>query len=183
MKRLLVVFSILGAASVANATLQISVDGDPEPVDSEITISPSDTLVLDIWTDATIPQFVAGVWMLVCDPTLGSITPGIPLINGFSFGDPPYTDEEPEIIPPPGLDGIWGVYTALSEIPAGTVLYDEIGFHCVSTGDVTLYLLDAPDGEPASTVFDTVVIHQIIPEPVTIALLGLGGLLVLRRRK
>jgi hypothetical protein len=31
-------------------------------------------------------------------------------------------------------------------------------------------------------MIDTILIHQIIPEPMTIALLGLGGLL-LRRRK
>jgi hypothetical protein len=140
---------------------------------------------LDIWTDATIQQFDGGSWMLICDSSLGSLAPGIPLVGGFSFGDPVYVSENPSIIPPPwppDPDGIWGFYAAFSEIPAGTVLYDEIVFTCLAVGDVTLYLLDAPDGEQASIIYDTVVVHQI-PEPITIVLLGLGGLLALRRRK
>jgi hypothetical protein len=58
------------------------------------------------------------------------------------------------------------------------VLVDLIDFHCTGQpGDVMLYLAEAA----VFTVFDTQVIHQI-PEPITFALLGLGGLF-LRRRK
>jgi hypothetical protein len=186
MKRLLVVLSILGMVSAANATLQISVNGEQEPVDTEIIIFGSETLTLDIWTDADIPQFGGGSWMLICDTTMGSIDPGISLVAGYSYGDPPYTADKAEVIPPEGLEGIWGFYADFAGTSAGTTLYDEIIFHCEygdPPGDVTIYLMDAPDGQPASTIFDTVVIHHIVPEPMTAVLLGLGGLLVLRRRK
>ena len=56
----------------------------------------------------------------------------------------------------------------------GTVATD-VAFHCDGEGDVTLYLVDN-NGEVA----DSQVIHQI-PEPMTLALLGLGGLLLRRK--
>lgn len=185
MKKLLVLLLVLGMASTASATLQISVNGNQEPVDSEITLSQSETITLDIWTDADIPQFGGGAWMLICDTTMGSIDPGISLVSGYSYGDPPYTADKAEIIPPAGLEGIWGFYADFAGTSAGTTLYDEIIFHCEygdPPHDVTIYLMDAPDGSPASIVYDAVVIHQV-PEPMTVALLGLGGLFLLRRRK
>ena len=47
MKKLLVVLSILALATMANAALQISLNGSTE-ID-EITIAPSDTVVVDIY--------------------------------------------------------------------------------------------------------------------------------------
>ena len=62
MKKLLVICLVLGMASVAGATLQISVNGNPEPIDSEITIFPSDEIVLDVWTDSDISTTDPGSW-------------------------------------------------------------------------------------------------------------------------
>jgi hypothetical protein len=185
MKKLLVLLLVLGMASTASATLQISVNGDPEPIDSEITIEPSQEITLDIWTDADISPFGGGPWMLVCDVTLGTIDPGTAL-PPFVYGAPApgYTYDNEAVQPPEGMEGIWGiaVNSTITPVPSGTVLYDEIIFHCPAPGDVTIYLMDAPDGSPASIIYDAVVIHQI-PEPMTVALLGLGGLFLLRRRK
>lgn len=185
MKKLLALLLVLGMASTASATLQISVNGEQEPIESEIYLSQSETLTLDIWTDADIEQFGGGSWMLVCDITMGTIDPGISVRDGYSYGDPPYTAQKPEIIPPEGHEGIWGFYADFAGTSAGTTLYDEIIFHCEYDDpphDVTIYLMDAPDGSPATTTYDMVVIHQV-PEPMTVALLGLGGLFLLRRRK
>ena len=185
MKKLLVLLLVLGMASTASATLQISVNGNPEPQDTEITIGPSDTITLDIWTDAEMGFFAGGPWMLVVDTTLGSIDPGTAL-PPFVYGSPlpGYTADNDAVIPIAGHEGIWGiaVNTNMTPVAAGTVLYDEIIFHCADAVDATIYLMDAPEDIMASVVYDAVVIHQI-PEPMTVALLGLGGLFLLRRRK
>jgi len=189
MKKLLVLLLVFGMTSAAGATLQISVNGNLEPALSEYTLLPSETLSLDIWTDADIGAFELITFMIVVDTTVGTITPGVAVHPMASFGAPApgYTYLNENVIPPPGMEGLWGNvanvgYPVPPAIPAGTVLFDEIIFHCEDLVDATIYLMDAPDGEMASIIYDSVVIHQI-PEPMTIALLGLGGLLALRRRR
>jgi hypothetical protein len=62
-------------------------------------------------------------------------------------------------------------------MPLDGKLVDEIIFHCTGGGDTVLTLVTAD----LQVVEDIQIIHNI-PEPMTIALLALGGLL-LRRRK
>jgi hypothetical protein len=65
---------------------------------------------------------------------------------------------------------------------------DGLVIHCLDTTDVILTVRVTENtvinGEtiPIDTVLHTLTIHQI-PEPATMALLGLGGLFLLRRRK
>ena len=177
MKKLLVLLMLVSLAAMASAALQISVGGDPEPVDSEINIEPSDHLVLDIWTDSDITPGVGETyWCLIAQPAEAAISGGVVAITG-----------EPGTV-------IWGAYThgdgqagiyggvALSTLPkidAGTVIYDLIDFHCEMENDDTVITLIV-DLYGTPTISDQVIIHQ--PEPMTIALLSLGGLF-LRRRK
>jgi hypothetical protein len=181
MNKLLALLLVLTVTSVASATLQISVNGNLEPVDSEIIIEPSDVITLDIWTDAVINPFEAITWMLVCDVTGGTISGGVSVHPAMTISGP--TTQFPAIVPPQGEEGIWGIAanTTITPVPAGTVLADLIEFHCERPGDVVISLYDAPDGSPPTQLFDSVIIHQI-PEPASMLLLGLGGLL-LRRRK
>jgi hypothetical protein len=197
MRNLLVLLVVLGMATAANATLQISVHTNPpggetwdpmNPQDTEIEIGPSEFLVLDIWTDALIDKDVAESWFngwaLVCDRATATIEggadqtqiPGIVIYPGASGSGHPGVD--------PGVDeGVWGAATPSgSSIEAGGVLYSEILLHCeIVDGDAVLRLLSTSDWMNAN-LEDMVVIHQT-PEPMTLGLLGLGGLGLLRRRR
>lgn len=75
--------------------------------------------------------------------------------------------------------GVQNPFIAM-EIPAPTqigMLVRNIVFHCDGPGDVTLALVDE-NGQ----VLDSQVIHQI-PEPMTVALLGLGSFAMAMFRK
>ena len=195
MRKLLFLMLVLGVASMANATLQISVNGVQEPIDSEIIIPveevPSGILTLDIWTDADVGVFEQLTWALVVtDNSIGTISGGVglPPLNGAVWaGDA--VDNAAIVLDPP-YSGKAGTYLAgMSGNPlAGDTMYDDFLFHCEGIGDATVELWSMVNSVPLpgeayvlTTLLDTVTIHQV-PEPMTMALLGLGGLF-LRRRK
>ena len=170
MKKLLVLMLVLGIASAANASLLISVDGVTDPPDSSITIAPSDWVTIDVESDG-LTNSLTEVYLSIIGPgsldiSAGTVygEPGVPIEKLVDLGDGMYYIDLMLTGGPPPPD-----------IPEGTVV-DLIEFHCDDLGDVTLLLGSTPMGSE----FDSQVIHQ--PEPMTIALLGLGGLF-LRRRK
>lgn len=184
MKKLLVVLTVLAMATVANAALtaKISVDGVVDPPDTQINLLPSQEVVIDIhaWNDVS----VSGSVLLMQGP--GALSKGADFWvweqSKFSLPSDLYNDYK-ELFEGMGYTDITQIadfdimdITDPFTVPNGKVL-DGLVFHCEAIGDVTLTLFDADLG-----VLDTQVIHQIIPEPMTLALLGLGGLF-LRRRK
>jgi hypothetical protein len=194
MRKLLTLLLVLSMASAASATLQISVDGNPDPVDSQYTLGPSEELILDIWTDSMIygGQPGEGDWLLYCDTNLATISGGVgnPAIiaggNTLAIYDGKVTGGwSPE--PPDPMDGVGGaVFVFGAPIMPNDILYDQIVFHCEGgEGDVLVQLVS---GVVVGTeihitgVYDELVIHQT-PEPMTLGLLGLGGLGLIRRRK
>jgi hypothetical protein len=82
----------------------------------------------------------------------------------------------------PFPDGTWWIYEISTAGAPGTIKAGQQWVFDLSTslsiGSVFTVYLGEYGKPPVSTIDFTVV-----PEPVTIALLGLGGLLVLRRRK
>jgi len=188
MKKLLIVSMVLAMAAVANAALltaKISVGGVVDPPDTTINLLPSEIVVIDI--HAWAAQSSVGTVMLLQGP--GTLT--IPIWDKTNRWEESKfyemaAGEKPDYIAAftdLGYLDITNLYFGdimdISEPftqPAGKV-FDGLVFHCERyPGDVTLTLFDVNLG-----VLDSQVIHQI-PEPMTMVLLGLGGLF-LRRRK
>ena len=188
MKKLLVLLLVLGMASYASAALQISVNGDPNPEDSTIYLDVSDTVMLDIYSTVPIAAGDPGeneYWGLTCQTSCGYISGGMAVQVGADWSFEIFDDAAGVGMGnlPQGENGVGGMMATFgAPIPADT-LYDEIIFHCESlNGPTTVTLWRADDGGVVFETWDTVVIHQI-PEPATMALLSLGGLFLLRRRK
>ncbi|MHC4423154.1 MAG: PEP-CTERM sorting domain-containing protein [Planctomycetota bacterium] len=184
MKKLLVFMLVLGMASLAVAaptSLQISVMGDPDPVDTEIFLAPSETIFLDIYTTAEIYSEggLEGYWVLAVDAQYGSISGGV--VADPWTGEPITIYDGGDPYAMPGETGVFGSISTFLGPGNGITgtIYDLIEFHCEALGDavVNLYYTDFV----TPTLIDSVIIHQI-PEPMTVLLLGLGGLF-LRRRK
>ena len=174
MKKFLMVMLVLCMASAVNAAIVISVDGQLDL--DEITIAPSDTVTIDVYnTGGSTPiDFLAyldfytkseGTYSLSNDH-LGLGAGDLPA--SYIMYDGGYDNDEIEITQ------AWAVGT-----PETTGAIFLIDLHCEGEGDVFVELWDGRVGYTAPV--DTLTIHQV-PEPMTIALLGLGGLF-LRRRK
>ncbi len=158
---------VLGLATAAQATVSLSVNGNPAP--DELTLTVSSVVTIDVQSDTTTPYTVylemwpeneAGEWY--SDITITPEAGGMASATATSYV---------------------GTYmlTAAGVPPTATVpgAHFLVDFHCLAVGDVgiTLYASNW------ATVLDSMIIHQTdVPEPITIGLLGLGGLL-LRRRK
>ncbi len=171
MKKLLAVLLVLVTAATANAAVTISAESTPVPVYGTTNIA--------ISTDGEISS-----GLLIMGLTIGSPA-------SFSLGDyiPYYSSvQPPEIIDDPDLAAMLGIKNFFIEIgvddipiegepPPIGLLVDNIIFHCEGLGDATIKLFDS---EPY--LLDSLVIQQT-PEPATIALLGLGALLLRRKSK
>jgi hypothetical protein len=175
MKKLLVLVMVLAMASLASATLKISVDGVVDPLDSSINLLQSQTVVLDVHSDgqdlADAPGFmvIVGPGMVSLDSAVNLVNPSAPPM--FWEGDPADGAVFMDFVIPG---------STIPLLPVGT-LADGIIFHCEGLGDVTISLyLDRSGIGGIFQLMDQQIIHQI-PEPVTVALLGLGGLLLRRR--
>lgn len=180
MKKILIVFAVLAMASAANAALYISVNGRIDLEDTDFTLAPSESCVIDITGDG---QTNPGAFYMGID--LGSTGAGslnidnATLVYAGSQADIYWEDYE-YIANLLNVENPF-VHVELTDIaipplPLDGLLVDDIVFHCEGIGDVTIALYDEN-----GYFVDSQVIHQV-PEPMTFALLGLGGLF-LRRRK
>jgi len=185
MKKLLVVMLVLGMASAANADLWITVNGGSD----DITLNVDETATVELYADAgeTMGDYVLGT--SVDSDGTGTLD-GDSIVWDYT-GNKCNIDDEMDISDwdtvlvnsPCCLITLGDMQTPPTPpvpIPQGIQCHNII-FTCTGVGegdsDVVLRLLN-PDGD---TVLSYITITQT-PEPMTIALLGLGGLF-LRRRK
>lgn len=195
MRKLLALTLILGLASVANAGLTLSVNGLPAP--DEITLEPSDTIVLDIDCDV---ELGGGDLAIILSNAQGALD-----WSGIIFDD----------FGPMGRGGTWfsGPWDGAWQVQASSTpqalyfnggnasmnrqppfkLMDGLIFHCVEPTDVIIDLVAVSDviyfgadqlPYPHYTEGELIdSIYVVQPEPMTLSLLGLGGLALLRRRR
>jgi hypothetical protein len=203
MKKLLILMLVLGLATAANATLTgiyLSVNGNTITPGSTtgVTMNVCTTMDVDVggpanynWLGYAVimgpPGSAGGEW-----GDNGNVNPNgypnagyyinanYPIVNAGGLG---YAHRYVEWN---GSDDDWGFGYELSaawppptHAPGGTEF--DLAYHCSGTGDVLIQLFDSNVGYDPASAQDTIIVHQI-PEPITLTLLGLGGLL-LRRRK
>ena len=199
MKKLLILMLVLGLTSAASATvtLSISVDVDKDgpidpvlnPAETDIYLTPSQEIWIDIQGTVPMGEYTA-VYLVAQGPgemsggTMRQGTGGLTDYDPADELDTGYTwqDFMTEYF---SLDGVSNAIAFVELVDSSTtpgalsgVMMDERLFHCTGPDDVKLTLVDGDAN--FGHVYAEAYIHQ--PEPMTIALLGLGGLFLRRRR-
>lgn len=171
---------MLALASAAKAALVISVDGVVDP--DVVSVAPGEHAIVGLYSDGGQPQPNYAAFMVV--EGRGVISGGEMLYPGCLAALTELTWPYDPIILQPWYPDITSII--LAEFfdcmdpprPMGPgLVVDAIDFECTGMGDATIWLLDGDTLE----LLDWQDIHQI-PEPLTVALLGFGGLLLCRKR-
>ncbi len=162
MKKFLALFLVLGLATVANAAIVPTINGNPVVIapDTVTQIVPG---TLGLLADAPVKGYVVGLKVTSGDVTLDAS--GITFPTAFDFAGK--TQDDPA----------YALRVTASQFFSPAVagqLVDNVTLSGTGTIEVWNLLGGAEK-------MGTLEVTQV-PEPITMALLGLGGLGVLRRR-
>jgi len=158
MKKLLALALVLGLAGAAHAVISLSPDAT--------TINIGDTVTVSVVSDSSSSY---GAWLEPVDNGKGTF--GDLMILSAAGAD---ASKDSSFLP-------WWLFEAKSFNPDAPVqpgAHFTIDFTGTAEGEATLNLWDFD----AANVLATSTITVLIPEPLTVSLLGLGGLFLRRRR-
>jgi hypothetical protein len=179
MKKLLIFVLVVGMASMANAVLQISVDDFNNP-DVPLKLA-AGTHTLGIWTTTDISAGVGEVYYTLFGLNTLDIHGGVtcfPTEPGLLIYDDAYGTG---IQVGAGNNGVFGYVSTtgvVATFPANSRLFD--GINLTYSGEEIAFYLYEIDGDTGELI--TLLDSVQPPEPATITLLGLGGLLMRRRK-
>ena len=183
MKKLLVFVLVLGMASLANAAivgdLELRIGGNA--VDEyDVGVLPADITDISITNNEAISSGgLEGYFILISETGNAFDINSAVILNTDLFLDATGLDEL-EVPHPTGMDGVFGgVFNYGTTYAVDTVLFDDIKL-TVNGSTLSIYEININEAE-AWVLGDMMDEINIIPEPMTITLLGLGGLLIRRK--
>jgi hypothetical protein len=175
MKKLLVVMLVLAMAGMANAAMELTL--------SATTVEIGGTI--DVTITAPVQITEGGYYIGILDSSAGDATFDLDYPVVIDYLGTPTTinlEEDPDIMTDICEDGIrqWYISMSITDTVAPTdpvkdTLFSHVRLTGVTAGLVTIALFN--QDYVAGNTYDI-----MVPEPITIGLLGLGGLF-LRRRK
>jgi hypothetical protein len=181
MKKFVLLMLILGLATSAQAGFVFTVNGQAMESGGEITIAPSDEIELDLEIDEGTTLTGYGLDYILSNAQAELLTDRIEFPQAFDLASGVKIDEPQHV-------RISGGQLFSPAVQGPAVIMTDLYLHCLEATDVVLEIVVGAtttiNGETLETgsLLYTLTIHQI-PEPMTLTLLGLGGLFLVRRKK
>jgi hypothetical protein len=177
MKKWLVVVIVLSLGGAANAGLLISVDGQVDPPNPAIALTSGQTANIGIWSDGGLPADGVG-YLVVSGPAAADIAGASHYVSEkliYVVGSGPFEGAV-------GFD-LKEADTGNSPFLPGGTLVDNITLGSNGTGQIDLELwFDETSAGGQLQLMDTQVFNMV-PEPMTMVLLGLGALFLRHRKR
>jgi len=196
MKKLLALLFVLALVNVANAGMVdlviSSLNGQPINPTKEITLMASDVINVDVIYDDLGSGL--GLASLSKEIVIGSPLEMTADISALTWPTDYWEMTMSKVTKlPNGNPLIDAVSKTTGSVPPGIVL-DHFLFHCemASPEPFIVALVENPDTSAGISIDDDlnfvedgagIIIHQVVPEPMTLTLLGLGSLFLARRKK